>query len=255
MTGVLPVALGRATRITPILVHSSKEYVCVMELHADVHERELREAFSYFTGTIYQRPPVRSNVRRALRKRRIHNIDFLERDGRLVLIKVLCDPGTYMRKLCHDIGIYLGVGAHMRELRRIRSGPFTEDKAVTLHKLSEAVYIWKNEGDDSLLRKYVLPVEVAACILPKIVLKDTAAATVAHGAQLGLSGIAAYTKDALKGSWAALVDLDGGLIGVGRLLVNLTEINPDSEEAKRVLSKQKIIVDSWEYPEYWRKKG
>jgi len=79
-----------------------------MQLHGDVSADELKAVASEFTGPIYQRPPVRSNVRRALRIRNVNSIEVLEVRDRLVLMKVESDPGTYMRKLCWDMGLVLG---------------------------------------------------------------------------------------------------------------------------------------------------
>ncbi|MHA1632143.1 MAG: RNA-guided pseudouridylation complex pseudouridine synthase subunit Cbf5, partial [Candidatus Freyarchaeota archaeon] len=101
---------------------ASKEYVCVMRMHGDVGFEQVKMVCNEFTGPVYQRPPVRSSVKRRLRIRRIHSIEALEMDGRNVLLKIRCESGTYIRKLCHDIGEVLGCGAHMRELRRIGSG-------------------------------------------------------------------------------------------------------------------------------------
>jgi H/ACA ribonucleoprotein complex subunit 4 len=111
-----------------VLLLSGKEYVCVMRLHADVPEALVRAILQEFTGVIYQRPPLVSAVKRQLRKRTVYYIDFLEMRGRDVLFKVGCEAGTYIRKLCHDIGEALGVGAHRFELRWTRwqrGRPFT----------------------------------------------------------------------------------------------------------------------------------
>ena len=107
-------------------MYSGKEYICVMKLHGDSNEGQIKQVLSEFEDEIYQRPPLRSSVKRQLRTRRIYYIDYIETDGRNVLFKVACEAGTYIRKLCFDIGEILGVGAHMQELRRTRSGSFTE---------------------------------------------------------------------------------------------------------------------------------
>ena len=147
VTGCLPTMLGDATRLVRVLLLSGKEYVCVMRLHADVPEKDVRQVLEEFTGTIYQRPPLVSAVKRVVRKRTIYYTKFLELVGRDVLFIVGCEAGTYIRKLCHDIGEALGCGAHMYELRRTRSGPFTEDDSmITLHTLKDAYEIWKETG-------------------------------------------------------------------------------------------------------------
>ncbi len=252
VTGVLPIALEKATRVITPVVHSIKEYVCVMELHGDVDEDNLTKTIELFKGRIYQRPPVKSSVKRLLRIRRIYSIRMLEKANRHVLLRVECESGTYMRKLCHDIGIILGTGAHMRELRRIRTGPFTESTAITLHELNEAVYMWREKKDEEHLRKIILPIEKAMCHLPIIIVKDSAVSAIAHGADLASTGIAAFSGEIKKNRTVALFTMKGELIGLGRILV---------KDEKTIL-KQKVIVahptriimEPDLYPRKWKKK-
>jgi len=249
VTGVLPVALGSATKIMPEVVHTVKEYVCVMELHGDASEEEVRRASKEFLGEIYQRPPVRSNVRRRVRKRRIHELEILEVRGRHVLMRVLCDAGTYMRKLCHDMGLVIGVGAHMRELRRTRSGPFTEEMSVKMQEVSEAVYMWKNEGSAEMLERMIYPKEVLSCGLPIIVVKDTAVSALAHGAMLGGKGIIAYTDDLEQGKTAAVLSARGELIGTA--LVLRKDFQKAEKERKPIAKMKAVVVDRNLYPKNW----
>jgi H/ACA ribonucleoprotein complex subunit 4 len=88
VTGVLPITLEDSTKIVQALLCSGKEYVCVMKLHGNVNEEPVRKVLEEFEDVIYQRPPLRSSVKRQLRTRRIYNIDFIELDGRNVLFKV-----------------------------------------------------------------------------------------------------------------------------------------------------------------------
>lgn len=223
-----------------------------MQLHGDVSAEEVRSAASEFVGAIYQRPPVRSNVRRALRVRRVYSLDVLEVSDRLVLMRVESDPGTYMRKLCWDMGLVLGVGAHMRELRRVRSGPFREEvNLVTLHQLSEAVYRWREEGKDDMLRQAIMPCEVSACELPKIVLRDTAVESVVNGAFLAVPGVALYTDDVRKGSTVALFTLKGELIGLGQASMDAEEI--ERSDHGIVARPTRIIMPRGVYPRAWGK--
>ncbi|MGC8563350.1 MAG: RNA-guided pseudouridylation complex pseudouridine synthase subunit Cbf5 [Fervidicoccaceae archaeon] len=249
MTGVLPVALGKATKIMPEVVHSIKEYVCVMELHGEVEEELIRRAAEEFKGEIYQRPPVRSNVKRRVRKRRIHELEILEIKGRYVLMRVLCDAGTYMRKLCHDMGLVIGIGAHMRELRRTRSGPFTENMAFTMHHISEAVHLWKNEGKSEELSRLIYPMEVLSCNLPIIIVKDTAVAALAYGALLGAGGILAYTKDLNQGKTAAILTTRGELVGMA--LIMRSDFQKAELEKKPVAKMKAVVIERTLYPKTW----
>lgn len=100
VTGVLPVMLGNATKIANVLLKAGKEYVCIMRLHQQESKGKIRKAAAEFVGTIYQRPPLRSSVKRRLRTRQIYYLDILEIDGQDVLFRVGCQAGTYIRKLC-----------------------------------------------------------------------------------------------------------------------------------------------------------
>ena len=131
VSGVLLVMLGRAVRLAPLLLQHRKEYVCLMRLHGDTTRKRLEEVMEEFTGRIYQRPPRRSAVARNLRIRTIHSLTILDIEERLVLFRVTCDAGTYIRSLCHHVGLALGTGAHMQELRRTKSGAFNESDAYS----------------------------------------------------------------------------------------------------------------------------
>ncbi len=100
VTGVLPVMLGNSTKIANALLTSGKEYVCVMRLHQEESPDKIREVAAEFVGTIYQRPPVRSSVKRRVRTRQIYYIHILEIEEKNVLFRVGCQAGTYIRKLC-----------------------------------------------------------------------------------------------------------------------------------------------------------
>ncbi|MCE4603664.1 MAG: RNA-guided pseudouridylation complex pseudouridine synthase subunit Cbf5 [Aeropyrum sp.] len=244
-------ALERMTRIIGTVMHSTKEYVCVMQLHKPVDEARLREVLGEFVGEIYQKPPLRSSVKRALRTRRIHKIDLLEYDGRYALLVVDCDAGTYMRKLCWDIGLVLGVGAHMRELRRIRTGPFRENGfLVRLDDVAEAVIRWREEGKDDLLRKVVVPGEYSVCHLPKVLVRDSAVESLTHGAQLAAPGVAAVEESVEKGSLVAIMTLKGELVGLGKAQASASEIL--EAEKGIVVKPTRIILERGLYPRMWK---
>ncbi len=188
VTGVLPVTLEESTKCVQALLDSGKEYVAIMRTHEDVDETHLVEILKLFEGEIYQRPPLRSAVSRRLRTRYIYKIDYIEGDGRNWLFRVDCQSGTYIRKLCADIGEVLGSGAHMQELRRTRSGPFKEDQAVTLYDIADAMDLLK-EGDEKPLMKLLHPVEEALTLLPHVWVRDSAVEALCTGAQLAVPGI------------------------------------------------------------------
>jgi H/ACA ribonucleoprotein complex subunit 4 len=251
VTGVLPVGLDNSTKVIGNVVHSVKEYVMVMQFHGDVEIGKLVEALKYFTGEIYQRPPLRSSVKRVLRTRRIHEIELLDFKDRFALVKASCDPGTYMRKLAHDIGLYTGVGAHMRELRRTRTGPYREDETlVKLQDVSEALYLWRVEKDERMLRRVILPVETAVTHLPKIVINDLAVDAIAHGASLAAPGVVRLTDNVSAGATVAVFTLKGELVALAKALKNAREI---AGMGKGIIARTKrVLMPTGVYPRFWK---
>jgi len=170
VTGVLPVALGRACRLNDYLMHKNKTYVGIMHLHKSISEVKLKEEIKKFIGKIMQMPPLRSRVKRQLRQREILSFEILEIGGKDVLFKTEVQAGTYIRKLCDDIGKEIG-GAHMLELRRTKAGIFDETDSVSLYELEEA-FAGLKKGDESALRKILIPGEIIADILPVVYVKE-----------------------------------------------------------------------------------
>lgn len=224
VTGVLPVALGRATRIVQTLLNAGKEYVCIMHIHKPVPEQDIKKTINSFVGKITQLPPVRSAVVRQLRQRDIYYLNILEIKGQEVLFRVGCQAGTYIRKLCHDIGIALKVGAHMAELIRTKAGPFNFDTAVTLQDLEDALWYWKNEKNDKFLRHCIQPVESGVSHLPKIWIMDSAVDSICHGAQLNAPGIVKLTANIQPSSDVAIMTLKEELVALAQAKKSSSEI-------------------------------
>lgn len=225
VTGVQPVALGKATRITQFFLTAPKEYVCLMHLHKEVEEKELMEAIEKFVGKIQQLPPVRSAVKRQLRTREIYEFKVLEIKGQDILFTVKCQAGTYIRKLCHDLGQALTVGAHMAELRRTRAGPFTEaDQLTTLNDLQDAYYFYAEEHDRRYLLACIQPIESALRFIPKCWILDTTIESLANGRDLGIPGISKL-ENFRKGELVAILTLKGELVAIGEALISAVEIN------------------------------
>jgi len=215
VTGVLPVALNDATKAMPVLMGADKEYVGVMRLHADVPEDALRAKAAEFVGTIKQLPPVKSAVARRVRERDIRFFDVLETDGRDVLFRVGCEAGTYIRKLCHDLGEALGCGAHMTELRRVRAGIFMEQHAASLLDVKDAYERWKESGDEKPLRKLLIPVEHAILGTRAVFVKDSAVDQVCHGAPVYAAGITRIQPGIEAGETIAVYTQKGELVALG----------------------------------------
>ncbi|MBR9691814.1 RNA-guided pseudouridylation complex pseudouridine synthase subunit Cbf5 [Candidatus Woesearchaeota archaeon] len=215
VTGVLPTALGRATRIVDSLLKSGKEYVCIMHLHKEVDEDKIRKVMKKFVGKNKQRPPIKSAVKRVERFREVYYLDIMEIDGKDVLFRVGCEAGTYIRVLCHQIGLALKTGAHMAELRRTKAGPFKEDTLVTLQDLTDAFWYWENEKKDDYIRRCILPIEFAVEHLPKIWVFDNTVDSLCHGIDLKIPGISKLESDIEPEQAAAVMTLKNELIAVG----------------------------------------
>ncbi len=251
---MLPVGLVHSTKVISSVIHSVKEYVMVAQLHENVPRSRIEEVVELFKGRIYQKPPVRSSVKRVIRTKTIYDIEIVDVQDKYLLLRVVCDPGTYMRKLAHDIGLVLGIGAHMRELRRTRTGPFREDDTLTtLQEVSEAVYLWKTSGNEKYLRKIVLPVEVSTAHLPKIIILDTAVGAVAHGADLAAPGVAMLTKNVEVDNTVAMYTLKGELVALGKALRSAEEI---AKMDKGLVAKTtRVIMPRNVYPKTWKTKN
>ncbi len=155
----------------------------------------MARALETLTGALFQRPPLISAVKRQLRIRTIHESKLYEfdNDRHLAVFWVSCEAGTYIRTLCVHLGLLLGVGAHMQELRRVRSGAMDEtDGMVTLHDVLDAQWTMDNTMDESYLRKVIRPLESLLTTYKRIVVKDSAVNAVCYGAKLMIPGLLRY---------------------------------------------------------------
>ena len=196
-----------------------------MHIHKKLFESKIREVLNEFVGKIYQRPPLRSSVKRVLRIREIYYINILEIDGRNILFFVGCQAGTYIRKLVYDLGLIYGTGAHMRELRRTRVGPFREDeKLFTLHDLKDAYQYWVDDEDEKYLRKIILPIEFATNGLPKIFIRDSAVDAICHGASLTGPGILKISSHIKSDSLVGIYTLKNEIVALCNVKYNSKQI-------------------------------
>jgi H/ACA ribonucleoprotein complex subunit 4 len=252
VTGVLPVTLEESTKAVQALLHSGKEYTCVMKLHRDVAEKQVNEVLKEFEDTIYQRPPLRASVKRQLRTRKIYYVDFLEKEERNVLFKVGCEGGTYVRKLCFDIGEVLGCGAHMQELRRTRAGPFTEDSEnfVTLHDVAYWFMEWRQRNDEAILKRFIQPMENALGLVPKIYVRDSAVDAVCHGASLTAPGVLSLETGINKDMLVAILTLKGEAVALAKAVASTEDIV--NMEHGIVAKTERVIMTRDTYPRVWK---
>ena len=236
--GVLPVALGKATRLVDMITDKEKTYEAVMrlgvvtdtqdmsgtvlsqasELH--VTEEELRAAIESFAGDYMQVPPMYSalkvngkklyelaregkTVERKPRPVHFYEIEILEINLPLVRFCVTCSKGTYIRTLCHDIGEKLGCGAAMETLLRTKVGRFTLDDAITLAQTEEAV---KN----GTIESKVLGIEEILAEYPRVCCTKEGDRLLANGNPLVQTLVDAEEKD----GWTRMCNSEGNFAGV-----------------------------------------
>ena len=233
VTGCLPVMLGDATRLAPVFLEGQKEYVAALELHGPP-PTDLDAILAEFEGEIYQKPPRKSAVSRRLRTRTIHNLDVLDRQGRQVLLRIGCASGTYVRKLCHDLGLAAGTGGHMGDLRRTATDPFDDRDLVTMDAFVDAL-AFAREGDPSWLREVLDPAERALTDLPALTIAESAASEVAHGAPVYAPGVLEADETAGADDLVACFTPDGAAVCLGRLVGDPTADEGEAVDLARVL--------------------
>jgi H/ACA ribonucleoprotein complex subunit 4 len=254
VTGVLPIALEESRKVVQALLLSGKEYVCLMKLHGEATEERVKKVLMEFEDTIYQRPPVRASVKRRLRTRKMYQIDFLEMDGRNVLFKVGCEAGTYVRKLCFDVGEVVGCGAHMQELRRTRAGSFAENSdIVTLHDVAYWFMEWQEQKDDEILRKFIQPMEKALALVPKIYIRDSAVDAICHGASLTAPGVLSIETGINSGLMIAVFTLKGEAVALAKAAASTEEIL--EMEHGFVAETERVLMPRGTYRKRWRSGG
>ncbi|MFC7234099.1 RNA-guided pseudouridylation complex pseudouridine synthase subunit Cbf5 [Halosegnis marinus] len=233
VTGCLPTLLGDAVRAAQVFDDSVKEYVAVLELHKPA-PAALESTVAEFEGEIYQKPPRKSAVSRRLRTRTIHDLDVLEVADRKALLRVRCASGTYVRKLCHDIGLALGTGAHMGALRRTGTGPFDDTTLHTMHDLHDALVEWRERDDEAPLREVVLPAERALAGIPRVTVAASAAPEIAEGAPVYAPGVLDAETDE-PGTFVACYTPDGAAVCLGTLVGDPGADSGTVVELERVL--------------------
>ena len=249
VSGVLPLGLGEGTKALGVLLLGPKEYHALGRLHSLPSKEKLKQILELFRGEIFQKPPQRSAVLRQTRTRTVYELELLEQKERLILLRVLCEAGTYIRKLYYDMGEILGPGGSMIELRRSRVHQFSEDNLVTMHQLADAYATWKENGDDSKLSKMILPIEHALSEIKSVVIRDSAIDSLCHGAQLAIPGVLEISPGLNKGDLVAIYSQKGEVVALAESLLSETEIKDSTKgyafQTKRIIMKPKTYPKSW----------
>ena len=240
-SGVLPMCVGRGTKLAEYLTAADKQYMARLQLGAftdtqdasgeilerfqvDVTEERIYDAVKSFTGEILQSPPMFSaikidgkklyelaregkTVEREPRKITIHKIEIKNIDLEKSCVDMLvdCSKGTYIRTLCNDIGASLGCGGYMSALRRTKSGRFEIEKSYTLEEIERMA--------DAQDFGFLVPVGEALSEYKKIVLAERNANKVRNGIKISVEGLAEgeiYRVFDEKNRFLALAQQDQG---------------------------------------------
>ena len=242
--GVLPIALGEATKLAGRMLDASKVYdftirfgeeTDTLDAEGKVIERsahrpsrtDVQAILPQFTGGIEQVPPAYSalkvegrraydlarggvEVELATRAVRIHALDLLAAEAESATLRAHVSKGTYIRSLARDIARALGAVGHVTYLRRVKAGPFREDQAISLDKLNEI-------GKGERLQDNLLPLEAGLDDIPALALDPTSAQAVRQGRELsGLPQADGLHFAKLGTVPVALVELAGGTARVVR---------------------------------------
>ncbi|TGJ80906.1 hypothetical protein E0Z10_g7857 [Xylaria hypoxylon] len=254
VTGCLIVCIDRATRLVKSQQGAGKEYVAVIRLHDKLPggDAQFSRALETLTGALFQRPPLISAVKRQLRIRTIHESRVIEfdNDRHLGIFWVSCEAGTYIRTLCVHMGLLLGVGAHMQELRRVRSGAMDETKdLVTLHDVLDAQWQYDNTRDESYLRKVISPLETLLTSYKRIVVKDSTVNAICYGAKLMIPGLLRYEAAIEAHEEVVLMTTKGEAIALGIAMMSTVEMS--SCDHGVVAKVKRCIMERDLYPRRW----
>lgn len=247
VTGVLPIALNKATRISQTLLPFGKEYVCLMHIHKPEKKEQIEKAFKEFLGKITQLPPIKSAVKRVEREREIYYIKILEIQDQDILFKIGCQAGTYIRRICDDVGKKLNMGAHMQQLIRTKAGPFNDKEMYSLTELQDAYTLYK-EGNEKEIRKIIKPIEYSVSHLAKIWIHDSAVDPLCHGADLNLPGISKFESNIKPGELVAVLTLKNELVAIGFSKLSSEFIKQKSTSVGVQI--HKTFMETETYPHY-----
>lgn len=254
VTGCLITCLCNATRLVKAQQSAGKEYVAVVKLHAKLDKvKKLEKALETLTGACFQRPPLISAVKKELRVRTIYESKLIEYDEKrdMGIFWVSCEAGTYIRTMCIHLGYLLGCGAHMQELRRVRSGALKEDASmVTMHDVKDAQWYYEQYGKEDYLRRVIMPLEILLTGYPRVVVKDTSVNAICYGAQLMLPGVLRYESNIEVGKEIILITTKGEAIALA--IAQMTTSTIATCDHGIVARTKRVVMDRDVYDKKWK---
>lgn len=248
-TGVLPLMTGRCMKITNKILKHTKSYIAVLRFRDRLDEATIRETMASLTGRIYNVPPEVSAVKVQVRTRTIHTFELLDMDENDVVARITCEAGTYIRTMARDMGLLLNTPVTLKELRRETSGMFDLEHCVTMDQLADAVWLWKECGQEDALKAIVHPIEKLLVDVPRCHVKDSAVAAIAYGAPLLRPGLISIPQNLKKGTELMVSSMKDEAIGFVRLKMDSDEIA--TLDAGEVARPSMVLIDTEVYPRRW----
>lgn len=253
VSGCLIVCIDRATRLAKSQQSAGKEYVAVFKLHSAPESiQKVNQALEKLRGALFQRPPLISAVKRQLRVRTVYDSWFLDYDENhnMGVFRVSCEAGSYIRTICVHLGLFLGTGCQMQELRRNRSGVQSEkDGMVTMHDILDAQWLYDNHGDESYLRRVIKPLEALLVNHKRIIVKDSAVNAICYGAKIMLPGILMYDDGIEMNQEIVIVTTKGEAIALGIALMTSPTMTACNHGVAAKI--KRVIMERDAYPRRW----
>jgi len=254
VTGCLIVCIDRATRLVKSQQAAGKEYVAVFKLHSPIENAEVKinQGLEKLKGALFQRPPLISAVKRQLRVRSVYENKLLDYDEsrNMGVFWVSCQAGSYIRTMCVHLGLILGCGGQMLELRRVRSGIQSEmDDIATMHDVLDAMWLYENHGDESYLRRVIRPLEGLLTKHKRIIMKDSSVNAVCYGAKILLPGVLRYEDGIEINEEIVIITTKGEAIALANAL--MTTSTMASCDHGVVAKIKRVIMERDTYPRKW----
>ena len=250
-SGLLPLLSGKAMRLTGKILTHDKSYLALLKLGKEVDRQELDDKMAMLTGKVYNVPPEISAVRVQVRTRKIPKFEILDINDDSVLTYIECEAGTYVRTMARDLGLLLDTPVELKELRRPTSGEFSLSQAITMQQLADAYWLWKEKGDGSAITRVLHPIEDMLADLPKVVVKDGAAAALSHGAPLLRPGVVKIAEDLGVGSEVLIVTLKGEAVAIAKM-TQPSKVIPSMTQGE-VAKPNCVLMKEDTYPRSWKK--
>ena len=250
-TGVLPLMAGKSMKLTKGILKTDKTYIAVLKFAQETNVETLNDVINKLTGRIYNVPPEISAVKVQVRTRKIYSFELIESTSKQAIVKIACEAGTYIRTIARDMGLLLGYNVELKELRRENSGRFNLMDCVTLQEIADAVWLWKECDNSTALEKIIHPTEKLLLDKPYIIVKDSAASALCHGAPLLRPGLIEVSDKLSIGLEVAAFTSKDEVVGIVKMSKGFTEISNETsgEIGKPVM----ILMEQERYPPQWNK--